>query len=99
MKSSKRAERRHHNARLLKNRYKREVSNLYRGGAGASDDDLDWAMRRAKRRVDTNVDCSCAGCGNPRRSGWLTWDGGLTFQERRAEDAQRDGIQDFVENA
>lgn len=97
MKKSKRAERRHHNARLLKNRFKREVRNLYR----SHDDDMAEELRacqlRAKRRVDTNVGCSCSMCGNPRRHyGNSSWNV-LTFQEQRAADAQRDGMEEIAE--
>ena len=94
MKKSKRAERRHHNARLLKNRFKREVRNLYLSHDRDMDEELRWCLFRARKRLDTNVKCSCAACGNPRRTAWASaWDT-LTLQEHRAEDAQRDGMQE-----
>lgn len=100
MKETKRAERRHHNRRLLKNRYKREVRNLF---TIRHDEDvaetLGWCWRRAKRRLDTNVSCSCDMCGNPRRNnGFASWNGKkLTIQEVKAVDATQDGIEDFFE--
>lgn len=100
MKKSKRAERRHHNARLLKNRFKREVRNLYRSHDMDMEEELSWCRLRAKLRLDTNVNCSCAMCGNPRRyTGFATWDGGITLQEARANDAEQDGMKEFSENA
>lgn len=100
MKSSKRAERRHHNARLVKNRFKREVRNLYVSHDRDMEEELRRCMVRARKRLDTNVNCSCPMCGNPRRySGFSTWDGGLTRQEVIVLDAQRDGMEEVEENA
>lgn len=98
MKNSKRAERRHHNARLLSNRFKREVRNLYRSHDDDMVEELRWCLIRARKRLDTNVPCSCPMCGNPRRNGWESG-GALTFQERRAVDAMRDGLEEVEENA
>lgn len=97
MKSSKRAERRHHNARLLKNRYNREVRNHYWYYNDDRAEVLAGCLRRARLRLDTNVLCSCAMCGNPRRTyGWNTW-GVLTFQEMRSYDAMQDGLEEYFE--
>ncbi len=90
MKTRKRAERRHHNERLLNNRYKREVRNL---SAIRYDEDIEealkWCRIRAKRRLDTNVECSCDMCGNPRRNNGFKK---LTQQEVKANDSMNDGI-------
>lgn len=95
MKSTKRAERRHHNARLLKNRYDREVREMYRSHDMDMEAELDWCLRRARMRVDTNTNCSCAMCGNPRRTwGWASY-AVVTLQEYRANDAFTDGLLDY----
>lgn len=99
MKSSRRAERRHHNARLLKKRFKQEVRNLYLSHDSDREEELNWCMHRAKRRLSTNVNCSCAMCGNPRRYHGLNSWNALTFQEIRANDAQADGLEEFVEKS
>jgi len=97
MKTRKRAERRHHNDRLLNNRYKREVRNLrvIRHDDNI-EEELKWCRIRAKRRLDTNVDCSCDMCGNPRRNnGFASWNGKkLTQQEVKAIDSMNDGIEE-----
>lgn len=99
MKERTRAERRHHNRRLWKKRYKQEVRwnrFLYRDD---HEDELKRCRLRAKVRLDTNVSCSCMMCGNPRRTwGLATWNA-FTMQEHRADDALRDGMQEVEENA
>jgi hypothetical protein len=97
MKNRKRAERRHHNKRLLRNRYKREVGNLYVSHDRDMDKELEGCLMRARVRVGTNVPCSCAMCGNPRRKhGFASVTGKcVTFQELRANDAQSDGIEEI----
>lgn len=98
-KSNKRAERRHHNARLLKKRFKQEVRSLFPWHGWDREEELQLCRYRARKRLDTNVPCSCHMCGNPRRNeGFASWRG-LTFQELRANDAQRDGIEEVEESA
>jgi hypothetical protein len=98
MKTSKRAERRHHNTRLLKKRLKQEVRNLYVPHGWDTEEQLDWCLIRARRRLNTAANCSCMMCGNPRRTGgFSTWDGGLTHQEVIILDIQRDGMEEALD--
>lgn len=93
MKETKRAERRSDNARLLKKRFKEEL----KGGCwrGSSDEGRKWALWRARKRVTTNVQCSCALCASPRKL-YGNGVGGLTFAERRSLDAFRDGTEEWA---
>lgn len=97
MKNRKRAERRHHNDRILRKRFKQETQNLYLSHDRDIEEELQWCRHRARRRVFTNVNCSCAMCGNPRRAGWATWVGERTLQELRAADALADGIEEMLD--
>lgn len=89
MKDTKRAERRRNNARLFKRLYKQEL------GSFCCSDDREahekWAALRARKRVTTNVPCSCWMCcserkvfGNGREA--------RTFQERRAIDSMNEEL-------
>ncbi|MEJ0000841.1 MAG: hypothetical protein WDO13_17735 [Verrucomicrobiota bacterium] len=69
---SKRALRRHHNARVLA-RTRRIVRHWFIDGGTA-----DEITRCARRLRDNLKYCRCHACRNPR------WDGELTRQERRA---------------
>lgn len=92
MKQTKRAERRSDNARLLKKRFKEELNSAF---GGRTEEDRKWALWRARKRVTTNVLCSCTLCASPRK---LYRNGveGLTFAERRSLDAFRDGEQEWA---
>lgn len=98
MKETKRAERRHHNRRLLKKRYKEEVRQSYRVHDSA---ELEACKRRARYRLDTSARCSCEMCRNPRRNGGFASVTGKveTFQELRANNTMQDGLEDFEESA
>ena len=98
MKETKRAERRHHNRRLLKKRYKEEVQQSYRIHDTA---ELEACKQRARHRLDTSARCGCEMCRNPRRNGGFASVTGKveTFQELRAADAMHDGLKDFEESA
>lgn len=97
MKQTKRAERRSNNVRLLKKRFEQEVRSSCFGNRTVEENERDrkWAMWRARKRVDTNVLCSCAMCASPRK---LHGNGenGLTFAERRSLDSFRDGVAEGV---
>lgn len=69
LKNHARALRRHHRARLKKNR------RYYWGREGLAD----WTPCSLGKAIDTPHPCSCLGCGNSRR-----WLGERTIQERRA---------------
>lgn len=97
MKTTKRAERRHHNARLLKKRYRQEKakSSAWRDHNGVPD--IEWCMMRARVMVDTPANCSCWMCGNPRKYLGVTSKSGKkeTFQELMADDSMSDGLEDY----
>lgn len=67
-----RALRRHHRQRLMAKRRQYHTAHGF------------WTNRpeTVARYVDTPCPCSCAGCGNPRRS-VMAWSERLTMQERR----------------
>lgn len=69
MKETKRAERRHEKRRLLKKRLKQERARWVSSNPTEEDrrKHHEWAERNARKRVTTNVGCSCWMCGNPRR--------------------------------
>lgn len=69
---TKRAERRHHVARLKQSR------RFYWGSAR----DLSKCPEQLARVVDTPTPCSCWACGNARK-----WRGEETIQERRLKQA------------
>lgn len=98
MKNHKRALRRHHNARLLcraKEKIQIWSAYLYRSAEyyhTAEETLLKWA----RRRRDNMQICSCASCGNWRRSGWNSARERLTLAERKAEDSYRDALEDFL---
>ena len=47
--------------------------------------------------VNTPTPCSCYMCGNPRRNSWANAYEARTTQERRADDAYDDGIEELWE--
>lgn len=78
MKDTKRALRRHHRARMIHHAMRSYVIGAF--------DDEGWAERRTRATywADNLAKCSCYLCGNPRK-----FEGRLTVQERRQEDAAR----------
>lgn len=74
MKNPKRAIRRQHRERLLKNRKQILKSWGYF---------QEIPEKILKKLIDTPKPCSCPGCGNPRNSGWVTGVHSLTMQERK----------------
>lgn len=84
VKNTKRAERRHHYARL---KHKRQALHYY----GSYLEGLDKV--RLGVAVDTPCDCSCPMCGNPRRHF-----GELTMAERRQQASYQDQMSDLENN-
>lgn len=71
-----RAQRRHHNERLMRKRFKEELRFQ------SARDDKPWALIRARHRLNTSCLCSCTMCASPRRL-YGNGKGGKTFQELR----------------
>lgn len=98
MKTTKRAERRRNNARLFKKRFKEEIDTRCCWIGAPSQEDLDnntkWAVWRARKRVHTNVMCSCSMCESPRRT-YGNGKIGKTFAERRSLDSMTDTLEDI----
>lgn len=101
MKERKRAIRRHHRGRLYRKRLKQERGpNCWIGAPTQEDINRreEWAVLRARKRIDTNVGCSCPMCGNPRRYyGFASHSGSkLTFGELRAVDSMNDAMEEVL---
>ena len=86
-----RAQRRHDRVRMYNH-----VKQLYRYSwwkDGATEEELKKWYGRFR---DNAAICSCSMCMNPRRGGWES-KYPLTMQERKAEDAYYDGIEEIEE--
>lgn len=93
MKSSKRAERRRNNARLYKKRRKEELVTCFIGDGTDISREIEWAEWRARKRLNTNVLCSCPMCASPRK---LHGNGeqGLTQAEKRQKETYREELEE-----
>ena len=92
MQENARALRRHHAVRVKEATVAFGRRVLYRD-KGETQADYDLRLRAwAGRTCQNRRSCSCAMCGNPRRSPLTKGKVRLTLAERRAQDALRDQI-------